>query len=147
MNKTRTNELFSVALCLLRGSLWPVFFIKPRDSPPSIFASFAYISSQQNFTTTILQVPKSVIVIGSGFAGLSAACFMAKEGWQVTVLEKNHTPGGRARQLKESGFVFDMGPSFYWMPDVFERYFAQFGKKTTDYYSLLRLDPSYRIYC
>ena len=89
---------------------------------------------------------KSVIVIGSGFAGLAAASFMAKEGWQVTVIEKNKTPGGRARQLKEDGFTFDMGPSFYWMPDVFERYFAQFGKKVSDYYSLDRLDPSYRIY-
>ena len=89
---------------------------------------------------------KSVIVIGSGFAGLAAASFMAKEGWQVTVIEKNKTPGGRARQLKENGFTFDMGPSFYWMPDVFERYFAQFGKKVSDYYSLDRLDPSYRIY-
>jgi phytoene desaturase len=91
-------------------------------------------------------VPKSVIVIGSGFAGLSAASFMAKEGWQVTVLEKNNTAGGRARQLKEAGFTFDMGPSFYWMPDVFERYFSQFGKKVSDYYKLQRLDPSYRIY-
>lgn len=89
---------------------------------------------------------KSVVVVGSGFAGLSAASFMAKEGWQVTVIEKNKTPGGRARQLKEEGFTFDMGPSFYWMPDVFERYFARFGKKVADYYSLLRLDPSYRIY-
>jgi phytoene desaturase len=91
-------------------------------------------------------VSKSIIVIGSGFAGLSAATFMAKEGWQVTVLEKNTTPGGRARQLKDAGFSFDMGPSFYWMPDVFERYFRQFGKKVSDYYTLQRLDPSYRIY-
>jgi phytoene desaturase len=89
---------------------------------------------------------KSVIVIGSGFAGLSAASFMAKEGWKVTVLEKNSTPGGRACQLKEQGFTFDMGPSFYWMPDVFERYFNQFGKKVSDYYQLTRLDPSYRVY-
>ncbi len=89
---------------------------------------------------------KSVIVIGSGFAGLSAASFMAKEGWKVIVIEKNSTPGGRARQLKENGFSFDMGPSFYWMPDVFERYFSQFGKKVSDYYTLHRLDPSYRIY-
>ena len=89
---------------------------------------------------------RSVVIIGSGFAGLSAASFMAKKGWKVTVIEKNKTPGGRARQLIEQGFTFDMGPSFYWMPDVFERYFAQFDKKITDYYSLLRLDPSYRIY-
>ena len=89
---------------------------------------------------------KKVIVIGSGFAGLSAASFMAKEGWDVTVIEKNEGPGGRAQQLKEQGFTFDMGPSFYWMPDVFDRYFAQFGKKVSDYYQLERLDPSYRIY-
>lgn len=89
---------------------------------------------------------RSVIILGSGFAGLSAASFMAKAGWKVTVLEKNSMPGGRAAQLKEDGFTFDMGPSFYWMPDVFERYFNQFGKKVSDYYTLKRLDPSYRIY-
>lgn len=88
----------------------------------------------------------SVIIMGSGFAGLSAASFMAKAGWKVTVIEKNNTPGGRARQLKEDGFTFDMGPSWYWMPDVFESYFEKFGKKVSDYYSLQRLDPSYRIY-
>jgi phytoene desaturase len=89
---------------------------------------------------------RKIIVIGSGFAGLSAATFMAKEGWNVTVIEKNSGPGGRARQLVENGFTFDMGPSFYWMPDVFDRYFAQFGKKVADYYQLERLDPSYRVY-
>jgi phytoene desaturase len=88
----------------------------------------------------------SVIIVGSGFAGLSAASFMAKAGWEVTVIEKNSTAGGRARQLKEEGFTFDMGPSWYWMPDVFESYFEKFGKKVPDYYSLQRLDPSYRIY-
>lgn len=89
---------------------------------------------------------RSVIIIGAGFAGLSAAAFMAKAGWQVTVLEKNDTAGGRAQQLKAGGFTFDMGPSWYWMPDVFEHFFQQFGKKVEDYYSLERLDPSYRIY-
>jgi len=89
---------------------------------------------------------KKVVIIGSGFAGMSAACFMAKAGWEVTVLEKNDAPGGRARQLKEAGFVFDMGPSWYWMPDVFERFFNCFGKKVSDYYQLQRLDPSYRVY-
>ncbi len=89
---------------------------------------------------------KSVIVIGSGFSGLAAASFMAKAGWKVTVLEKNETPGGRARRWEEKGYVFDMGPSFYWMPDVFERYFSCFGKNLSDYYKLTRLDPSYRIY-
>ena len=89
---------------------------------------------------------KKVIVTGSGFAGLSAASFMAKAGWDVTVLEKHTTAGGRARQLKENGFTFDMGPSWYWMPDVFERYFSQFGKTRSGLYGLNRLDPSYRIY-
>ena len=89
---------------------------------------------------------KKAVIIGSGFAGLSAACFMAKAGWDVTVLEKQATPGGRARQLKEAGFTFDMGPSWYWMPDVFERFFNCFGKKVSDYYQLDRLNPSYRVY-
>jgi len=89
---------------------------------------------------------KKVVVIGAGFAGISAASFMARAGWSVTVLEKHSTPGGRARQMQQSGFSFDMGPSWYWMHDVFERYFAQFGKKVGDYYSLVRLNPSYRIY-
>ena len=71
---------------------------------------------------------------------------MAKAGWDVTVLEKQSTPGGRARQLKEAGFTFDMGPSWYWMPDVFERFFNCFGKKVSDYYQLDRLNPSYRVY-
>lgn len=89
---------------------------------------------------------KKVIVIGSGFAGLAAATSLAKAGYDVTVLEKNTTPGGRARQFIADGFVFDMGPSWYWMPDVFEQYFAQFGKKPADYYELVRLDPSYSIF-
>ena len=89
---------------------------------------------------------KKVIVIGAGFAGLSAAAFMARGGWEVHVLEKHATPGGRARQLKRNGFLFDMGPSWYWMPDVFERYFRQFGKTVESYYRLQRLDPSYRVY-
>ena len=88
---------------------------------------------------------KKVVVIGSGFAGLSAACFMAKNGHEVTILEKNTTAGGRARKFEIDGFLFDMGPSWYWMPDVFERFFAQFGKKVEDYYDLVRLDPSYQV--
>jgi len=86
------------------------------------------------------------IVIGAGFAGLSAACHLAKQGFSVTILEKNEDVGGRARQWKKDGFVFDMGPSWYWMPDVFDRFFAQFGKKVSDYYTIERLDPGYRIF-
>ncbi len=89
---------------------------------------------------------KKIVIIGSGFAGLSAAAFMAKEGWDVTVLEKNPTTGGRASVLLADGFTFDMGPSWYWMPGVFERFFNCFGKKVSDYYELQRLDPSYRVY-
>ncbi len=87
-----------------------------------------------------------MIVIGSGFAGMSAASFMAKAGWDVTVLEKHSMPGGRARKFSEKGFTFDMGPSWYWMPDVFDRYFSCFDRKRSDYYELIRLDPSYRVY-
>ncbi|MBL7809181.1 MAG: phytoene desaturase [Saprospiraceae bacterium] len=90
-------------------------------------------------------VVKKVIVIGSGFSGLSAAACLAKEGFDVTILEKNKTIGGRARQFEAEGFVFDMGPSWYWMPDVFEDFFALFGKKVSDYYQLVRLDPSYQV--
>ncbi len=88
----------------------------------------------------------NIVVAGSGVAGMSAACFLARDGHTVTVAEKLSAPGGRVRQLKENGFTFDMGPSWYWMPDVFERFFQAFGKKTSDYYTLRRLDPSYRVY-
>lgn len=89
---------------------------------------------------------KKAVVIGAGFAGLSAASFLARDGFDVTLLEKHDMAGGRARKMVAAGFTFDMGPSWYWMPDIFERYFAQFGKRTTDYYELERLDPSYVIY-
>ncbi|RFS13481.1 NAD(P)/FAD-dependent oxidoreductase [Emticicia sp. C21] len=85
------------------------------------------------------------IVIGAGFAGLSAATKLADAGYEVTILEKNTMAGGRARVFEEKGFTFDMGPSWYWMPDVFESYFAEFGKKVSDYYDLVRLNPSYKV--
>jgi phytoene desaturase len=89
---------------------------------------------------------KTALVIGAGFSGISAASHLAQLGWKVTVLEKHSVAGGRARRFEANGYKFDMGPSWYWMPDVFERYFANFGKKRKDYYELERLDPSYRIY-
>ncbi len=89
---------------------------------------------------------KQVIVIGAGFAGLSAAALIAKAGYEVTILEKNNQAGGRARIWEKDDFKFDMGPSWYWMPDVFENYFSVFGKKVSDFYQLKRLDPGYRIY-
>ncbi|WP_028667657.1 phytoene desaturase family protein [Runella zeae] len=88
---------------------------------------------------------KKIIVIGAGFAGLATATSLADKGFEVTILEKNATLGGRARLFEVDGFRFDMGPSWYWMPDVFENYFAKFNKKPSDYYHLIRLDPSYAV--
>ncbi|WP_298764556.1 NAD(P)/FAD-dependent oxidoreductase [uncultured Polaribacter sp.] len=89
---------------------------------------------------------KDIYIIGSGFSALSASCYLSKEGYKVTVLEKNDTLGGRARQFKKEGFTFDLGPSWYWMPDVFEKFFADFGKKPSDYYTLDKLSPGYEVY-
>ena len=87
-----------------------------------------------------------ITVIGSGFSSLSAACYLASNGFEVTVLEKNRTVGGRARQLLRDGFTFDIGPTWYWMPDVFEKFFADFNKKPSDYYQLEKLNPAYEVY-
>lgn len=92
-----------------------------------------------------MEKPKRVVVIGSGFAGLAAATKLADSGFDVTIVEKNNQAGGRARVFEEQGFKFDMGPSWYWMPDIFENYFGEFGKKVSDYYTLKRLDPSYKV--
>ena len=89
---------------------------------------------------------KKATILGAGISGLSAASFLAKSGWDVTILEKNPTIGGRARQFSQEGFTFDMGPSWYWMPDVFEQFYQKFGYTTADFYELKRLDPSYRVY-
>jgi len=89
---------------------------------------------------------KKVVIIGSGFSGLTSACCLAQGGLDVTIVEKNDSLGGRARKFHHEGFMFDMGPSWYWMPEVFEQFFEKFGKKVSDYYHLERLDPSYRIY-
>jgi phytoene desaturase len=87
-----------------------------------------------------------IAIIGSGFSGLSAACYLSKDGHEVHVFEKNEHIGGRARQMKtEDGYVFDMGPSWYWMPDVFERFFGDFGHEVSDFYKLKLLNPSFDI--
>lgn len=93
-----------------------------------------------------MQNKKEVAVIGAGFSGLSSACYLAKAGYKVTVYEKHDMAGGRARTYKHDGFLFDMGPSWYWMPDVFESFFEDFGKKVSDYYQLKRLSPGYRVF-
>lgn len=87
-----------------------------------------------------------IAIIGSGFASLAAACYLAKDGYEVEIYEKNADIGGRARQLKKDGFCFDIGPTWYWMPDVFERFFADFGKKPSDYYELEKLSPAYKVF-
>ena len=89
---------------------------------------------------------KDIKIIGSGFSALAASCYLAKEGHNVTIYEKNATIGGRARQLKKDGFTFDIGPSWYWMPDVFEKFFNDFGKKPSDYYELKKLSPAYQVF-
>lgn len=89
---------------------------------------------------------RTIAVIGSGFSSLAAASYLAKAGHKVTLFEKNKTFGGRARQLKKDGFIFDMGPTWYWMPDVFERFFGDFNKKPEDYYDLIKLGPAYSVY-
>lgn len=93
-----------------------------------------------------MRTGKKIIVIGSGFAGLTASALLAKQGHKVVLLEKNDQTGGRARTWSSNGFTFDMGPSWYWMPEVFEQFFEIFNKKVADMYDLKRLDPAYRIY-
>lgn len=89
---------------------------------------------------------KKAVVIGGGFAGLSAASYLAKAGFKVQVLEKNNQLGGRARQFEAKGFTFDMGPSWYWMPDVFEQFYNNFDRTTSDFYELKKLSPAYRVF-
>ena len=87
---------------------------------------------------------KTVTIIGSGVSGISAACYLAKAGFKVTIMEKNSIAGGRLSQFNQNGFIFDKGPSWYWMPEVFDNFFKDFGKETNDFYTLKRLDPSYQ---
>lgn len=89
---------------------------------------------------------KQAVVIGSGFGGLSAAGYLAREGYGVTVVEKNSWVGGRARVLERDGFRFDMGPSWYWMPGEHDKWFRDMGVERSDYYDLRRVDPSYKVY-
>ncbi len=89
---------------------------------------------------------KTISIIGSGFSALSAACYLANAGHKVSIFEKNDTVGGRARQFIKDGFTFDIGPSWYWMPDIFEKFFGDFGKSTSDYYQLDKLSPAYKIF-
>ncbi|MFP4552137.1 MAG: phytoene desaturase family protein, partial [Spirochaetales bacterium] len=87
-----------------------------------------------------------VVVIGSGFGGISAAAYLAQAGYRVTVYEKNSWVGGRARVLHRDGFHIDMGPSWYWMPEEHDRWFSDLGAKREDYYQIHRVDPSYKVF-
>jgi len=89
---------------------------------------------------------KKVTIIGAGLSGLYAACYLAKQGVQVEVFEKNESEGGRSRVFTADGFTFDMGPSWYWMPELIDQLFEDLGEKRTDYFSLKRLDPSYKVF-
>jgi len=88
----------------------------------------------------------SISIIGSGYSSMVAACCLADKGYDVTIYEKNEMPGGRASKYSEAGFTFDMGPSWYWMPEVFENFFNRFGKSTKDFYELVQLDPGYQVF-
>ena len=87
-----------------------------------------------------------IVVVGAGYGGLAASALLAKDGHKVTVIEKNEQVGGRAGMFKKDGFSFDMGPSWYMWPQVFERFFAEFGKDAKELLNLKRLNPSYRAY-
>ncbi len=90
--------------------------------------------------------PKKIAVVGAGFAGLSTATVLSNLGYNVSIYEKNSSTGGRARQFTEAGFTFDMGPSWYWMPDVIEQYFNRFDATTSDFFELEKLDPGFRVF-
>jgi len=98
------------------------------------------------FVYLLNKMKRKIIIIGSGFSSISASCYLAKAGYEVTILEKNSSVGGRARLLTKDGFKFDIGPTWYWMPDVFEKFFADFDKKPSDFYDLEKLAPAYQVY-
>ena len=89
---------------------------------------------------------KKIVIIGSGFSSISAACYLSKSGHEVHVHEKNKSFGGRARRLIRDQFLFDMGPSWYWMPDIIDSFFKDFDKSTSDYFKLKKLNPAYQVY-
>jgi phytoene desaturase len=124
------------------------FVFRKSDEPNSDKANFFEFTLFNLFDETLNKslLKSKVVIIGGGFSGLSTACYLAKYGFDVVLYEKNHSLGGRARQFKIDGYTFDMGPSWYWMPDVFERFFADFGHQVSDFYNLQLLDPGFRIF-
>ena len=89
---------------------------------------------------------KKIAIIGSGFSGISAAAYLAKGGYEVHVFEKHNQPGGRARQFTTYlGYQFDMGPSWYWMPDIMDKFFKDFDCKSSDFFELISLNPQFEM--
>jgi phytoene desaturase len=86
------------------------------------------------------------VVIGGGIAGLASAALLARDGYQVTLLEKNAEFGGRAGSWEHEGFRFDTGPSWYLMPEVFDHFFRLLGTTADEQFELVQLDPGYRVF-
>jgi phytoene desaturase len=140
--------LYGHATCLAEGAAAAAAPWLPCLGPASYsLAAAAFAGRSPRPTMAAAQKrDKHAVVIGAGFAGLSSACCLAQAGWKVTVLEKNDDLGGRCRMWSKDGYTFDLGPSWYWMPEVFDNFFARFGKKVSDYYELRRLDPPYKVF-
>ena len=117
-----------------------LFLFKINDKTQLSILLYVHITFQINIT-----ILKKASIIGSGIAGLSAAIDLAANNFEVTVHEKNDKPGGRINHFEMDGFKFDMGPSWYWMPEVFEDFYKKYGYTTSDFYELERLDPSYKV--
>ena len=104
-----------------------------------------FVETYSNFRYRRI-MKRQAVVIGGGFGGLSSAALLARDGWEVTLIERLESLGGRARHWQKDGYTFDLGPSWYLMPEVFEHFFGLFGKKREDYFSLLPLDPYYKVF-
>jgi phytoene desaturase len=115
----------------------------PQSRPGNPFRIYFVYHREASGVNQVKQ--KKAIVIGAGFSGLSSAAVLAQSGFSVTVIEKNMQPGGRARVLRKDGFSFDMGPSWYWMPEIAELFFKRFGRTSAEFFQLKRLDPSYQV--
>lgn len=100
-------------------------------------------------SSTLSDTSGTAVVIGAGVAGLATSALLARDGWDVTVVEKNASAGGRAGSFtvdEHPGFRWDTGPSWYLMPEAFDHFFELFGTKTADHLDLVDLTPAYRVF-